>query len=74
MKLKNQLGQGMGKILNDKDVNKNLLFPQLRETVNSQGRETSKHKENFQMPVEETFYKSFGKVEKPFGEFNQNYK
>ena len=25
------------------------------------------------MPVEETFYKSFGKVEKPFGEFNQNY-
>jgi len=37
----------MGKILNDKDVNKNLLFPQLRETVNSQGRETSKHKENF---------------------------
>jgi hypothetical protein len=45
----------------------------LRDTQNSQGRESSKQRDNQQMPVEETFYKSFGKIEKPFGEFSANY-
>ena len=70
-----QFGTGITKLINDGGVGaaKSSMIPQLRETANSQGRENSKQRDNLQMPVEETFYKSFGKIEKPFGEFNQNY-
>jgi hypothetical protein len=62
---------GISKIITDGGIQKNNVTS--RDTLNSQAKDSSKQRDNSQMPVEETFYKSFGKIEKPFGDFNTNY-
>lgn len=62
---------GISKIITDGGIQKNNVPS--RDTLNSQSKDSSKQRDNSQMPVEETFYKSFGKIEKPFGDFNTNY-